>query len=473
MARPQNEGQNLAAAIAVFVANPPALSADTLDRAKKVVVDTLSANIAGASSDVLPVLSKYMGTQLAGGYRVLGTPLRTSAENAALANGTMSAALEYDDVLSIMPGHPSAVVMAALCACDEALASSGGAIIEAYAVGIQAGARIAQAMTLEHYTRGFHATGTIAMFSAVAALARISGLSESMTQTAMGVAASFSGGLQGNFGTMTKPLHSGWAARNALAAVALARAGLTASNRIFETEGGYFDAYGSSDSSLALVEKTLADPWIFDEPGVTLKFFPCCYATHRGIDATLEMRKELNIAAQDVERVTCLVPPGGLIPLKFARPTTHFQSLFSMPYALAVTLLDGHPGLTSFAQSRVQAPDVAAMLQRIDVSESEFCVADHPNFASMSYGSRGEVRVEIRTRDGRTAKRTVVIAPGHPDRTLTWEQSRAKFLDCASVAGFDDNKAAGLFTRLAALETEASFGDLVAQFTPSHQGATA
>jgi 2-methylcitrate dehydratase PrpD len=465
MARSRNDGQNLSEAIAGFVANPPSLGADPLDRAKKVVVDTLSANIAGASSDVLPALERYVGAPVAGGYRVLGTPLRTSAENAALANGTMSAALEYDDVLSIMPGHPSAVVMAALCACDEALDAGGTAIIEAYAVGVQAGARIAQAMTLDHYKRGFHATGTIAMFSAVAALARIAGLGKATTQCAIGIAASFSGGLQGNFGTMTKPLHSGWAARNALAAVALARAGLTASPRIFETEGGFFDAYGSPESSLALVQETLANPWIFDEPGVTLKFFPCCYATHRGIDAAHELRKDLDISAEDVERVTCLVPPGGLIPLKFARPTTHFQSLFSMPYALAVTLLDGHPGLRSFAQGRVEAADVAAMLDCIDVSESELCVVKHPNYASMSYGSRGEVSVEIRTRDGRSAKHTVAIAPGHPERTLSWEQSRAKFLDCAGVAGFGDTRAAILFTRLAALEAEPRFGDLVAQFT--------
>ena len=247
MARPQNDGQNLSLTIAEFIAKPPALSAGTLDKAKKVVVDTLSANIAGASSDVLPVLAKYLG-QDGGRHLVLGTCLRTTAENAALANGTMSAALEFDDVLSIMPGHPSAVVMAALCACDEALASSGAEIIESYAVGIQAGARIAQAMTLEHYKKGFHATGTIALFSAVASLARIARLDMATTQRAIGVAASFSGGLHGNFGTMTKPLHSGWAARNALAAVALARAGLTSSERIFETEGGFFDAYGSPDT---------------------------------------------------------------------------------------------------------------------------------------------------------------------------------------------------------------------------------
>jgi 2-methylcitrate dehydratase PrpD len=465
MDRHNDDGRNLAAAVARFVCAPPPLAPETFERAKKVVIDTVSANVAGASSDVLPALTEYLAQQPAGRYPVLGTALRTSAEGAALANGTLSAALEFDDVLSIMPGHPSAVVMASLCASDKALAASGREVVEAYAVGIEAGARIAQALTLDHYKRGFHATGTVALFSAVAALSRIERFDAQQVQVALGIAASFSSGLHGNFGTMTKPLHSGWAARNAVAAVALARAGLTASTRIFETEGGYFDAYGSPASSLAHVESLFGSPWVFDEPGITLKLFPCCYATHRGIDATLELCRELGVQAQDIERVECEVPPGGLIPLKFARPRTHFESLFSMPYALAVTLLDGHPGLRSFRDERVTAPDVAAMLERIDVRESEACVADHPDYAAMSYGSRGEVRVRLHARDGRSASRHVVIAPGHPQRTPSWEQTRAKFLDCAQAAGIADDRAQALFQRIAALEAEACFGDLVAQCT--------
>ena len=400
-----------------------------------------------------------------GPYPVLGTALRTSAEQAALVNGTLSAALEFDDVLSLMPGHPSAVVMAALCACDAALNADGHAVIEAYAVGVEAGARVAQALTLDHYKRGFHATGTVALFSAVAALARIERFSVETTQRAIGIAASFSSGLHGNFGTMTKPLHSGWAARNAVAAVTLARCGLTASPNIFETQGGYFDAYGSPSSDLAHVEGLFGNPWVFDEPGVTLKLFPCCYATHRGIDAMLQLKQELGVGPDDVERVICRVPPGGLIPLKFARPKTHFESLFSMPYALAVALLDGHPGLRSFKDGRVLASDVADALGIIEVTESETCVADHPDFASKSYGSRGEVQVEIRTRDGRSASRRVVIAPGHPDRAVTWDQARAKFLDCAQVAGLKEAPARNLFQRLQALESEPRFGALVAELT--------
>ncbi|HSV83481.1 MAG TPA: MmgE/PrpD family protein [Ramlibacter sp.] len=452
--------ENLAQLVAEWATGPITLPAATLDRARVVVCDTLSANVAGATSDVLPVLQRYAQGQ-SGDKVVLGTALRLPAELAALANGTMSAALEFDDVLSIMPGHPSAVVMPALMADDVALAAPGSRILEAYAVGIQAGARIAQAMTLDHYKRGFHATGTIAVFSAVVALARIHGLDAAQTRRALGVAASMASGIHGNFGTMTKPLHSGWAARNAIAAVALARAGLTASDRVFETEGGFFDAYGSEASSLSHIAAKLQSPWVFDEPGITLKLFPCCYASHRGIDAAQTIMKRLGISADDVAQVTGLAPPGGLIPLKFPRPTTHFESLFSLPYALAVTVLDGHPGLDSFSQARVDAPDVASMLEKVTVVESEACVADYPDYHKESYGSRAEVRVEITTRDGRKDSERVRIAPGHPQRAMTWPQAEAKFLGCTRVAGFAADRAQALFQRIFRFDQEARLGALV------------
>ncbi|HYD59947.1 MAG TPA: MmgE/PrpD family protein [Noviherbaspirillum sp.] len=452
-----------ASALAEFIYNSPSLSRTTVERAKKVIVDTIAANLAGLSSEVYEPLLKYAAASNAeGDYAVLGSARRVDAETAALINGTLSAALEFDDVLSMMPGHPSAVVVPALCASKAALAANGMHVVEAYVVGIEVGARIAQAITLDHYKKGFHATGTICLFSAVAALAKIEKLTPEQTDVAFGIAASMSSGIQGNFGTMTKPLHSGWAARNAVCAVQLCLSGLTASRNIFETEGGFFDAYGTEESGLSHIDGLLGKEWIVDKPGIALKLFPCCYATHRGIDAVLSLKAELGIEPADVERVICKVPPGGLIPLKFAKPRTRFESLFSMPYALCMAILHDRPRLKSFTEECVHAPEVAHLLQRIDVSEDPSCVADYPDYEQKSYGSRGEVTVEIVLRDGRRAGKTVRIAPGHPDRELTWEQSEQKFQDCASAAGFSDKRIRETYADLKTLDDQLSFGAVIA-----------
>lgn len=463
---------NLAQLVAEFVCADIRLPAQTLDRAKIIISDTLSATIAGASSDVLAPLQRYLSGQTPANADkiVLGTSVRTTPELAALANGTMASALEFDDVMSLMPGHPSAVVLSALMASNAALNATGGKLIEAYAVGIEAGVRIAQAITLDHYKRGFHATGTLALFSAVCALGRINGLDENKLKQAVGIAASMASGVQGNFGTMTKPLHSGWAARNAVAAVSLATAGLTACEQIFEAEGGFFACYGSDASNADKMPVLFGQPWVFDEPGLTLKLYPCCYASHRGMDALTQIMHRLDAGAADIREIRCQAPIGGLIPLKFAKPKTHFESLFSLPYSLAVTALDGMPGLRSFAQSRVLSEDVAEMLSRIDVVESEDCVRDYPDYQVTSYGSRGEVRVQVETIDGRTDSQTIQIAPGHPKRPMTWSQAKSKWIGCMEAAGQSTQKAESIFPIIRELETLGNFRSLIEQL--SHESGT-
>ena len=464
---------DLAAQVAAFVCAAPRLPAATQDQAKKVVADTFAAMLAGVSSEVLAPLLIYIkaqGISAQKSHAIFGTGERSSGEMAALINGTLAAALEFDDVLSLMPAHPSAVVIAALAGNDAALVSSGEQVLQAYAVGIEAGVRIAQAITLDHYKRGFHATGTLALFSAVAALCCIERMDEIQVKRCLGLAASMSSGVQANFGSMTKPLHSGWAAKNALTAVAMVKAGLTASVAVFEAEGGFFSAYGSDASNAACMPCEFGKPWVLDEPGITLKLFPCCYASHRGMDAMLELVQELHITdARQIERIVCLAPPGGLVPLKFERPSTAFESLFSLPYALAVTALDGLPGLNSFTQARVQSADVRAMLARIEVSESMDCVAHESDWAERSYGSRGQVAVTLHTTDGREAMRAVRIAPGHPQRALSWEQMQGKWQGCLAAAGFASASADDLFKQVRDFASIPQFSAFVEQLTLSKE----
>jgi 2-methylcitrate dehydratase PrpD len=103
------------------------------ERAKKVIADTFAAMLAGANAEVTAPLLRYLdesGEQ--GASAVLGTSRRATPELAALINGTFGHALDFDDVLSMMPAHPSAVILAALCAEAESRPFTGRALIEAH-----------------------------------------------------------------------------------------------------------------------------------------------------------------------------------------------------------------------------------------------------------------------------------------------------------------------------------------------------
>ena len=118
---------DLAQLVADFVCSDARPAGDTLERVKLVFADTVSATVAGATSDVVAPLRSYVSSSpsASADKLVLGTDLKASAEQAALLNGTMAAALEFDDVLSLMPAHPSAVVLAVLMATDVALEAPG------------------------------------------------------------------------------------------------------------------------------------------------------------------------------------------------------------------------------------------------------------------------------------------------------------------------------------------------------------
>lgn len=408
------------------------LPADAPEKAAKAIADTFAVMLAGAGSEVREPLLRYAGAgRERGPAPLLGTGLAAAPETAALVNGTFGHALDYDDVLSIMPGHPSAVILAAAIASLDGTRASGARFIEAYVTGIEVGGKIGAGITQGHYHRGFHATGTLALFSAVAALARLHGLDVGTTRQAFGIAASMSSGLRRNFGTMTKPLHTGIAARSALTALRLAQSGFTAAPDILEAPSGFFAAYGVEDSDPGAAARDLGRPFVIADPGLALKKFPCCYATHRAMDGLLALRARLGFEADAVERIVCRMPPGGMKVLTYPRPATGLEGKFSLPYTLAAGALDGSYSLDSFTDAAVRRPAIERLYSRIEAREDSSSRGDDPRFDTLSSGSRGFVQVEVKLRDGRSDSIRVDKAPGAPSRELTWDELRGKFMDCA------------------------------------------
>jgi 2-methylcitrate dehydratase PrpD len=329
-------------------------------------------------------------------------------------------------------------------------------------MGVEVGGKIGQAITVGHYHRGFHGTGTLAIFSALGALAKRDHLDVPTTRMAFGIASSMASGLQRNFGTMTKPLHAGWASRSALAAVDLARSGFTAAPDVLEAPAGFFAAFGVEESRPEAAIEQLGNPWVVADPGLALKQFPCCYASHRGMDGVLQLRQRLGLNAMNLARLECRMPPGGMRVLIYPQPKTGLEGKFSLQYALAAGILDGQYTLWSFTDEAVNRVPIRDLLARVCVREDARCAGDDPLLEMRSSGSRGFVEVEARRSDGRHETVRVDQAPGHPSRELTWADIAAKFMDCAAQACIDPGKAKHALSLLERLETCADVGEVVA-----------
>jgi 2-methylcitrate dehydratase PrpD len=428
-------------AVSDYLADAPQ---ELFDRATRAFIDTLGVAIAARREECFTILASTLGTT-AGGASVVPTRGRASAAEAALLNGTAGHALDYDDVADEVKGHPSVVLVSALLALAEARGNSGRDLLEAYVVGFEAACAIARALPVErHYRRGWHATATVGILGAVAGAGRLLGLDQARVQNALGIAASMASGSRQNFGTMTKPLHAGLVARDAVLAAELAAAGFTADPHQLEGPLGYFAQFGV-DARPSDVPAALQEPRVLLDHGLNVKKYPCCYGTHRMADAALTLR-ESGLRAEDVRSIAIDVEPDGLGAIIHHQPRTGLQGKFSGEYVVAACLLDGAVRLSTFTDAAVNRAEAQSLLQRVSIRE-----AAQPPFGQPGY-EHAYATLEVSLADGTVVRERCDVPRGAAGRPLTDAELEAKFRDCL-VFSDSDWDADALLSRLHGLRT--------------------
>ncbi len=411
------------------------------------ITDCVACMLAGYGTELRePLLAVVGGPGAKGGAALIGAKREASLHDAALYHGALGHALDYDDISHPAYSHPSTVLVPALLAAASAAQASGRDFVTAYVVGLEVFGRLGRALNLQHYKNGWHSTSTFGSIASAAAVGRLLNLSANELRMAVGIAASASSGLRVNFGTMTKPLHAGYAARNGVLAATMAREGFTASPDVLLHRFGFAKVFnqtgGFDESAFAAWGGTLE---IVTEFGIALKLFPACAATHPAIEAAIMLRGKLQDPVREIASVRVGACELAQEPLIYREAKTPLQGKFSMHYCVASALLDGHVRLSTFTDEKVARKEVQALVAKT-VMEVDERVRHDKEFAAV---------VSIRTVDGRTLEQEVHVAPGKPARWFTPEQMREKFMDCHAASGLKlDAKA--LFAALQAMDTDAS-----------------
>ena len=416
------------------------LSHLTVKNAASAILDTLAVTVAGraeveiksleASLPVYPESNSSRDTSK--------RPSSWRSDDAALLLGTASHMLDYDDVSMVTVCHPSAPVLSAMCAAicfgNDSVKPSGSAFVAAFCVGTEVMIRVGQTMGFQHYELGFHPTATLGNIGATAAIARLTGLGREQTAHALSIAASMSGGLRRNFGSMVKPLHVGLAAANALRAVQLARAGVTGAADIFESSG-FLHAFSGGSTDAWPTGILLGQPFVLEAPGFEQKRYPCCYILHKIIEATLALRSEHSLVLDDVESALVRLPQGGTRPLNHPFPRTGLNGKFSAPYAVTASMVDGRINLSSFLDESVLRPEIQRRLKDIRVIEEGAASNEGSDL------SNGPVTVSLSLKNGSTISKTITVAPGSPADPITPKQLEQKWVDCFKIGRSDINEA--------------------------------
>lgn len=417
------------------------------------VLDTIGVAIAGRDSDAARIVAEWVTSiPSTGTVPLWGSGRRVSAPDAALVNGTAAHALDWDDASPVLPIHPSTVLVPALFAQASGTQVSGRALTHAYNVGAAVFRAVAEALPVNaSMGRGWHTTATAGRLATVAALASLTGADAGVTAHALGIAASMAGGSVSNFGTMTKPLHAGLAARDGLTAVALAARGFTSNPRQLEHPKGFFALFGEPEhAALATLPDRLADgerDWPQDW---LLKRHPACYAVHHATDAALELRDAL--ALDDIEHIHALVYDHDVPQLTVGKPTTGLEAKFSLEYAIAAALVHGALPLAAFEPEALAEPRVDALMEKISYAGAP----DEPRrFAELA----------VTLRDGRERRVRVDVTRGDARLPLTVDDAREKFVGACRSAGWERqraHRAADELLSVADAETLAALDDVLA-----------
>ncbi len=279
------------------------VDAATRHAAKRHILDTLGACLAGSGEGVTEAAEAVLAEGMAAGaVPVPGRRRRADAPTAAYLGGAAGHGLELDD--GHRPGsvHPGCVVVPAALAAGYVQGTSGPAFMTAVTAGYEVVARIAAAAQPGLRRRGFHATGACGAFGAAAAVGALRGLDAAAMENALGLAASAAGGLFAfvGGGGEVKRLHAGQAARGGLLAALMAERGVAGPPNVLECPDGFFQAFaGVENARIAAV----AGRDGFAIAQCYIKPYACCRHFHGALDALFEILDAEDLEPAAVERV--------------------------------------------------------------------------------------------------------------------------------------------------------------------------
>ena len=443
----------------------PDIPSDALTIGRRCIADGVAVMLAGsttAASDILRAQVRDDGSR-AEATIVGRDSFRTRAASAALVNATSGHAHDYDDtqlstaadrIFGLLT-HPTIPPLAASLALGERLGASGRTMFEAFLIGFEVECKIADAIKPTHYMQGFHTSGTIGAFGAMAASAKLLKLDRTQIAHAIGITASMSAGIRVSFGTMTKPLHVGRAAFNGVTASELAARGFTAGADALDGQWGFFQVTGGGFDAERIVG-ALGNPWTIVSPGVSIKPYPCGCLGHPTMDAMLRLVTKYDIKPEQIKRIRLRAGSNVLNPLRYKIATTELEAKFCPPFMLSAVALRRKAGVNEFSDEFVRSAPVQAMMRNVDtVFDQEIEKQGFVRMLSI---------VEVELEDGRVLSEPSGPYRGGPERPFTGEELRDKFMECGSLV-LPQERLDDIFARIERIDQVGNVRDFTALLT--------
>lgn len=422
------------------------LPEDAIEIARQILLDAVGVTIAGADepSGIGRITIGY--TQLLGGRpeaSIIAGGFKSSALNAAYANGTMCHALDFDTAWWPR-NHPASPSIPAILAIAERNGLPGWEVLLAIVLAFEVQGRMRLASAGVISGGDFHHPGLSGTMGAVTGAGKLLKLSAQKMCMAYGIAGSRCGSLTANHGTMTKPSHSGHGARMGTEAALLADLGFTGAEDIFGRGEFFKTFYGSGNFNLDLFLKDFGNPYRMVDPGVSFKRYPSKYFTHRAIEGAINLAQRCDLKPAEIERVEIDYPPTKLVDRP--APRSGLEGKFSLQYGAAAGLLDRKVSIMTFTDKRRFAPDMESLLPRIQLNVCPDIPVENP----VSW-----IIIRVYTKDGCVLQQRCDKLKGMAGNPLTRAERLEKFYGCVipSLPQDQADEVVALVDRMAELAT--------------------
>jgi len=423
----------------------------TVAAVKIRLLDMMAVAWAGSDADgIPPVHAMLAGQGGRGDATVLAYGTKLPAGAAAMINGAMAGALDFDGLHEASGVHSDIAVVPAALAVAERTSADGRALIAAIAAGEEILIRLGLSSGLGP---GWFFSSVLGVFGAAIAAGKLLDLDADAMNAALGVAFCHATGSQQNLveNALTKRFQCGFTAQAGVLAADMASVGAGGPLEAIEGKFGLATLFTPIDQDVVLAD--LGRVFHMDE--LTLKKYPCCFCCHAGIEGALDLAERHDLKIDDILTITAVVPPFSerLVGSAFvAAEASQVAAQFSLPYALACALHRRRFSLADIELDQIRDPQVEALAGRVSV------LADDGGNARFQ-----PVRLVIETQAGAKLETVVTELPGTPAQPLSEDELRDKVRDGygRGVMPINDAGADAVWDRVMALETSADAGAIL------------
>jgi 2-methylcitrate dehydratase PrpD len=429
----------------------------TVAASKRAILDGIGVMLAasGLSDDAAPFAALARSAGGAPQSTLLGHRDQVAAPLAALANGALAHALDFEDAFDPAPLHPNASLLpAALALAELKQPISGQDFITAVAVGCDLSCRIGLSLRRSLEEGGWYPPPIIGAFGAVTAAAKLLRLDARQILDAFSLLLgqnSCPGEIKRSADTVIRAIREAFPAQATVTSALLAERGVRGFDEPLEGKHGFFNLFAGGKFEPQDLLQGLGERYWIDS--LSFKQWPCCRGTHAFIEAAQVLRRQHAFEPDDVERLLLsggptqqmLCEPRG----QKLEPRTQIDAKFSLPFVTSAALIETEITLGSFSPAHLRDPRVLALAKKTEY---------HPEPRLAANAAGGVLCIMLK--DGRQLQHVVEQAIGDPRRPLSDAALRDKFVDCASRSAtpLDSDAAQRLADRIFSLEHEPDAG---------------